>query len=182
MTSSASRIRVGIRPYAAGDLPLLQRLLGDPAMTIHLGGPDSPEAIVARHERYLGSDGSKQGLFAIVVGRDRVPAGWVGYWESSWLGEEVWECGWHVLPEFQGLGVATAATALALERARAHGVHRFAHAFPSVDNAASNAVCHRAGFELLGEVEVEYPKGSMMRSNDWRRDLDRGPTGGERVG
>ncbi len=27
------------------------------------------------------------------------------------------------------------------------------------------------GFELLGEVEVDYPTGVVMRSNDWRLDL-----------
>jgi hypothetical protein len=27
------------------------------------------------------------------------------------------------------------------------------------------------GFELLGDLEFEYPKGSFMRCNDWRYDL-----------
>lgn len=173
---------VGIRPYAAGDLGLLERLLGDPAMTVHIGGPESPEAIVARHERYVGFSGLSVGLFTIAVGPDAAPAGWVGYWESSWRGEDVWECGWHVLTRFQGRGVAAAATALALERARSRGLHRSVHAFPSIDDAGSNALCRRLGFESPGEVEVEYPKGSMMRSNDWRLDLDRDAGGGGRVG
>lgn len=140
-------------------------------MMVHLGGPETPEALLARHERYLGYDGATEGLFTILAGPDRAPAGWVGYWECSWQGEDVWECGWHVLPEFQGEGVAAAGSVLMLERARAHGRHRFVHAFPAVDNAASNALAARLGFELLGGVEVEYPKGSMMRSNDWRLDL-----------
>ena len=168
---SEARPDVALRPYGEGDLPLLQRLLGDAAMTVYLGGPESTESLEARHERYLASDPSEGGLFTIVVGPERTPAGWVGYWEASWQGAEVWECGWHVLPEFQGAGVASAATALMIARARARGRHRFMHAFPAVDNAASNALCLRLGFELLGEVEVEYPKGSMMRSNDWRLDL-----------
>lgn len=145
---------VGIRPYAVGDLGLLERLLGDPAMTVHIGGPESPEAIVARHERYVGFSGLSVGLFTTAVGPDAAPAGRVGYWESSWRGEGVWECGWHVLTRFQGRGVAAAGTAL----------------------------CRRLGFECPGEVEVEYPKGSMMRSNDWRLDLDRDAGGGGRVG
>ena len=98
--------------------------------------------------------------------------GWVGYWESEWRGEAVWECGWSVLPEAQGRGIATAAAALMIDDVRRRGAHRHLHAFPSVDNAASNALCRTLGFELLGEVEVEYPKGRLMRSNDWR--LDRG--------
>ena len=33
---------VRIEPWAAGDLPLLEQLLGDPAMMEHLGGPETP--------------------------------------------------------------------------------------------------------------------------------------------
>lgn len=139
-------------------------------MMRHLGGPESPEAIAERHERYLRSDPSKSGLFAIVsAGQD---VGWIGYWESEWEGEAVWECGWHVLPEAQGRGVATAAAALLIECVRARGGHASLHAFPSVDNAASNKVCHRAGLKLQGEVEVEYPPGSLMHANHWRMTID----------
>ena len=45
------------------------------------------------------------------------------------------------------------------------------HAFPSVENAPSNAVCRRLGFELVEECESEYPPGTPMRCNDWRLDL-----------
>ena len=83
----------------------------------------------------------------------------------------MWECGWSILPEAQGRGVATAAAALMIDDARRRGTHRRLHALPSVDNAASNALCRTLGFELLGEAEVDYPKGHMMRSNDWRLDL-----------
>jgi hypothetical protein len=31
---------VNIRPWSDGDLHLLERLLGDPAMNVHLGGPE----------------------------------------------------------------------------------------------------------------------------------------------
>jgi RimJ/RimL family protein N-acetyltransferase len=79
--------------------------------------------------------------------------------------------GWGVLPEYQGQGIATRAADLALARARETGRQRFLHAFPSVDNAASNALCRKLGFELLGESDVEYPPGHIMRCNDWRFDL-----------
>jgi RimJ/RimL family protein N-acetyltransferase len=168
---------VKIRPWASADLALLERLLGDPAMMRHLGGPESPSDIRARHERYLASDPAAGGLFAIVLGGDAV--GWVGYWESEWQGEHVWECGWHVVPAWQGQGVATAGTSLMIDAARVHGVHDRVHAFPSVGNAASNALCRHLGFGLLGEVEVEYPRGSMMRANDWLLDLRAGRSGQE---
>jgi len=151
---------------------LLERLLGDPAMMTHLGGAESADAILSRHERYLASGEADGALFTVVVGDDRVPAGWVGYWESELDGESVWECGWHVLPEFQGAGVARQAMMQVLVSVRARRTHRYLHAFPSVENSASNSLCARLGFELLGEAEVEYPKGHMMRSNDWRLDLE----------
>ena len=175
---------VRLRPWAAGDLPLLERLLGVPEMTEHIGGPEAPEQLRARHERYLHSAGKPGALFAVTVGGDGVAAGWVGYWETGWLGEKVWEAGWSVLPEFQGRGVATSATVLLVEHARMAGGHAGMHAFPSVANVPSNAVCRKAGFTLLGEVDIEYPPGHPMRSNDWcidtgaerpQRERERGP-------
>jgi RimJ/RimL family protein N-acetyltransferase len=162
---------VVIRPWVDGDLELLRRLLGEPEMMRYLGGPESPEAMEARHRRYLTADPETNGLFAVTAGDGAEPVGWAGFWESEWRGETVWECGWHVVPEAQGRGIATAATALLLEEARRRGRHREVHAFPSVGNAASNALCRTLGFRCLGEVEVEYPKGHLMRSNDWRYEL-----------
>ena len=52
------------------------------------------------------------------------------------FGEEAYEVGWMVVPEFQGRGIAVAATTQAIELAK----HRFMHAFPNVDNAPSNAM------------------------------------------
>jgi RimJ/RimL family protein N-acetyltransferase len=167
----AHRSDVDIHPWSAGDLELPERLLGDPAMTEHIGGPETPDAIRARHQRYLGADDPIGGVFAVVAGADRTAAGWVGYWETSWQGEDVWECGWSVLPEFQGQGVATAGTALMIERAKATGMRRFLHAFPAVANVPSNALCRALGFSLLGEVDVEYPPGSVTHADDWCLDL-----------
>ena len=49
------------------------------------------------------------------------------------------------------------------------------HAFPNVDNAPSNAICRKLGFDLLGPCEVEFPKGHFMTCNDWRLDLRADP-------
>src|SRR5262249_23038652 len=151
---------IDIRPWSDGDLPLLERLMGDPAMTVHLGGPETPEKIRERHERYRqGSQSDKARVFVIVVGPARVAAGSVGYWDREWRSQHVWEAGWSVLPEFQGQGVAAKAIAAVVERARAEGKYRFIHAFPSVDNGPSNAICRKARFTLQQEVEFEYPPG-----------------------
>jgi RimJ/RimL family protein N-acetyltransferase len=95
----------------------------------------------------------------------------VGYWPRVWRDQEVYEIGWAVLPAFQGRGIAGKATGQAIAAAKSERKHRFLHAFPSVDNAPSNAICRKLGFTLLGEMEFEYPKGSFMQCNDWRLDL-----------
>jgi RimJ/RimL family protein N-acetyltransferase len=163
--------RVALRPWAEGDLWLLRRLLGEPEMTRFLGGPESPEAIESRHRRYLAADPETHGLYAVTVEPGAEPVGWVGFWESEVDGEPAWECGWSVLPEAQGRGVATAATTQLIAEASRRRRHRWLIASPSVDNVASNALCRTLGFESRGETEVEYPKGRQMRSVDWRRDL-----------
>jgi RimJ/RimL family protein N-acetyltransferase len=76
--------------------------------------------------------------------------------------------GWQVLPGFQGRGLAVRATVAAIGFAAAEGRHPWAHAYPKVDNAASNGVCRKAGFTLLGECDFEFPKGNPIVCNDWR--------------
>jgi RimJ/RimL family protein N-acetyltransferase len=142
--------------------------MGDPAMTEHLGGPESEEKLLDRQRRYE-REGS--GMFKVVDAETGEAAGSVGYWEKDWRGETVYETGWMILPEFQGRGLAIAAAREVIEAARAERKHRNLHAFPSVENAPSNAICRRLGFELLGHDEFEYPKGHFMRCNDWRLEL-----------
>ncbi len=144
-------------------------------MNEHLGGPETPDKIRERHERYRAMADTGEGrMFVIVVGPAAESAGSVGYREREWQGKPVWEMGWSVLPKFQGRGLATKGVAAAIERTRAERKHRFVHAFPSVDNLPSNAVCRKVGFTLLDEFEFEYPPGSFMRSNDWSFDLSGG--------
>jgi RimJ/RimL family protein N-acetyltransferase len=63
------------------------------------------------------------------------------------------------------------ATGRAIELAKDDDKYRFMHAFPNVENAASNAICRKLGFELVEALEFEYPKGYLMTCNDWRLDL-----------
>jgi RimJ/RimL family protein N-acetyltransferase len=161
---------VTIEPWGPDDLPLLERLMGDPVMTEHLGGPETPEKIAERHERYLRAQAGDR-MFRIVDSGSGEGVGSVGYWDKEWRDQQVYEIGWLVVPEFQGRGIASAATTKAIERARSDGRHRFVHAFPSIENAASNTICRKLGFTLLEEREFEYPKGHFMRCNDWRLDL-----------
>ncbi|NBE56364.1 GNAT family N-acetyltransferase [Streptomyces boluensis] len=177
-----------LKSWSEDDFWLLVRQ-NSPEMTRHLGGPETEEKLRDRHRRYL-RPGQRDRMFRIVVdgegsdgegsagavssvgsaGRDET-AGSIGYWEQSWRGGTVWETGWAVLPEFQGRGIAVAAARLVCERAHAEHRHRYVHAFPSVANASSNSLCGRAGFELLGDADMEYPKGHWSRHNDWQFDL-----------
>ena len=59
------------------DLDLMIALLGDPAMTEHLGGPETPEALRKRLDRYLAMTPAEGRMFVISVG-PRPPAGGLG--------------------------------------------------------------------------------------------------------
>jgi RimJ/RimL family protein N-acetyltransferase len=137
-------------------------------MTAHLGGPETEVQLLERQRRYV-SEVPDQ--FKIVDESSGSAAGWVGFWERDWRETPVYEIGWAVLPPFQGRGVASAATRAALGVARDRGGRRYVHAFPSVDNAASNALCRSLGFALLGAHDFEY-RGKPMQCNDWRFDLE----------
>jgi RimJ/RimL family protein N-acetyltransferase len=163
---------ISLREWSDEDLPLLHQTMGDAAMTEHLGGPEGAEQLAARHERYLALAGSGKGhMLVIVISTASAPVGTVGYWEKDWQDELVWEIGWAVIPAYQRQGIAARATAFAIERARAEERHRFIHAFPSVTNPPSNAICRKLGFTLMGEYDFEYPVGNLLRCNDWRLDL-----------
>jgi RimJ/RimL family protein N-acetyltransferase len=147
---------------------VLLEKLNEEHMTEHLGGPESEEKLAERHARYLRPDSR---MFKIVDDATGDAVGSVGYWDRDWHGEEVYEFGWGVLPPFQGRGIASRATELAIRIARSERRHRHVHAYPSVDNDASNAICRKLGFTLLGRCEFEYPPGNFMQCNDWQLDL-----------
>ena len=173
MSGDADPAGVHLKLWSAADLHLLERTMGDAEMTKYLGGPESAEKLAERQVRYeqLGGTGTGE-MFAVVDDATGEPVGSVGYWEKEWRSGTVYETGWFVLPASQGRGIATAATALVIDRARSAGRHRFLHAFPSVENAASNAVCRKLGFTLVEEaMEFEFPPGNLLRCNDWRLDL-----------
>lgn len=162
---------IALRPWTENDLGVLHGTLGNPEMMEHLGGIETPEQIAARHRRYLDRSGAG-GMFTIRIGSDEAIAGSIGFWERQWRDLMVYETGWMVLPEYGGRGIATQSALEIVELARAEGKHRFMHAFPSTENAPSNAVCRKAGFSNLGVCTFEYPKGHFMTCNDWRFDLE----------
>jgi RimJ/RimL family protein N-acetyltransferase len=141
-------------------------------MTEHLGGPETDEQLRRRHERYVRlADSTEAFIYKVVLESTGEAVGGVNFWEREWQGKPVYEMGWAVLPEYQGRGIASATVKEAIEVARDTGSRDAIHAFPSVDNGPSNAICRKAGFQLMGEVPFEYPKGHWMRCNDWRMTL-----------
>lgn len=164
--------RVRLEPWGPDDLALVEKVMGDPRMTEHLGGPESPEKLLDRQERYarIASTGTGR-MFKVIHVDSGEGVGSVGYWEREEDGMTVWETGWNVIPEFQGRGIAGKAMQLVIDAARTDGKHRWMDAYPAVDNGASNALCRKLGFELLGECDFEFPAGNPIHGNHWRLDL-----------
>jgi RimJ/RimL family protein N-acetyltransferase len=161
-----------LQPWSEDDLPLIQKLMSDPDVMAHLGGPETPDQIERRNKRYahLTEDGIDR-MFKIVLAPNAKPAGKIGYWKKNWRDQLVYEMGWMVLPAYQGHGIATKAGKAVIELLRQEKRFPYIHAFPSVSNPASNAICRKLGFSLIEECQFEYPPGHSMTVNDWRLDL-----------
>lgn len=170
-----ARPRVRLEPYGPADLPTLERQ-NTVEMTRFLGGPESREKLLDRHERYqrYWRTGEAR-MFRIVIDETSdetgVAVGLIGFWSTTHDGDAVHETGWSVETAHQGRGIARGALVELIHDARAHGTQRWLLAFPRTDNAGSNALCRSSGFELLGEEDFEYPKGNPIVSNAWRYDL-----------
>lgn len=159
---------VDLTPWSVEDHALLHAINSDPVQMAHVGGAETDAKIADRNATYA------QDPHQLRISVDGAPAGWVGFWEREWHGEQVYEIGWSVLRAFQGRGVARRAALLALDAARATaGTDGPAsvHAFPDTGNAPSNALCARVGFVLLGEARFEYPPGTFIAVNDWQIEL-----------
>ncbi|HYF84437.1 MAG TPA: GNAT family N-acetyltransferase [Clostridia bacterium] len=148
-----------------------KRVINEPEMMEYLGGPDTKEQVLSRHKRYL-ELGDKGCMFSIILYPDLKEVGCIGYWEKVWNCEGIYEIGWSVLPSYQGKGIATGAAKLAIDAATAENKYEYIHAFPSINNLASNAICQKLGFDFISEHEFEYPLGSYMRCNNWRLKLN----------
>ncbi|OCT10974.1 GCN5 family acetyltransferase [Paenibacillus pectinilyticus] len=163
--------QVQIVPWSESDLDLL-RLINAPEMMEHLGGPETEEQLQIRHLRYLAlRENGKGHMFSIRMLPEREVVGSIGYWDSQWQGVPIYEVGWSVLPAFQGRGLASAALSAAIAHANAEAKYRWMHAFPSIHNPASNAVCRKLNFTPMSECEFEYPPGHYMQCLDWRLEL-----------
>jgi RimJ/RimL family protein N-acetyltransferase len=169
--------------YEDADFELAEALETDPVVMRELGGPIDLARVRETHRLRV----SDPWYFKIVIPASDPPIGTIGIWEKELDGAMIFETGWMVLPAFQGRGIATAALDLLIQRAREEPRFESVHAFPPVTNAASNALCRRFAFSLLGERDFVYA-GRTLRCNQWmlatpppqRHSLDRG-TSSDRV-
>lgn len=170
MTEDGGRSTPNVRlePVGEADEWLTVALETDDRVMAELGGAWTVEQARATHARRLRTvRETGSWWFKIVRGEDAVAVGSVVLWDSEWAGEPVSEAGWMVLPEDQGKGYASAAVRLLLERTAAAG-DRWGdiHASPGASNGASNAICRKAGFDLVDQGEVDYG-GRRLRVNHW---------------
>ncbi len=153
-----------LRLYQDSDLDFTRRLEMDPEVMEHLGGPQDEEAILKAHRRR--SNPVPGGDWWFVIEVDGEDAGTIGVWPHESDETAGHEVGWMVATGFQGCGVATKALAALLDRIRADERFGTVHAFPGADNEPSNALCRRAGFQLLG-VETSTYRGKPFTCNHW---------------
>jgi RimJ/RimL family protein N-acetyltransferase len=163
---------VELLDYTDADLPLTEALECDPVVMGELGGPIPKEEIPKVHRRRLDSTAKGDWWFKIVPDSSGTAAGAIGIWPTKWRGREIYEAGWMLLPEFQGKGLASEALELLLRRVRSDPRFDSVHAFPSVSNAPSNALCRKFGFTLLEECDGGYA-GRTLRCNHWELVLAR---------
>jgi RimJ/RimL family protein N-acetyltransferase len=148
---------VELMPKTPEDEWLTVALETDPRVMAELGGPWTVEEAKATHRRRMKGIGTGENWgFTVVPEPGSPPVGTIMLWPSEWDGEAISETGWMILPEHQGRGHGSAALALLLEKARADGRWGDIHAFPGATNGASNALCRKAGFELIGTGNADY--------------------------
>ncbi|WP_448006402.1 GNAT family N-acetyltransferase [Agromyces bauzanensis] len=166
---------VTLRPWSPGDLDLLRRA-NTPELMDQLGGVETDEQVIARHERYLRMQQEGTAFqFRIQIPGHPEGVGVTGYWQREHHGEHVLEAGWSVEAAYRGQGIAPAAVVAMLEHARAAGETLPVYAYPRVDNPASNAVCRKAGFTLVGEEDFEVKPGRMLHTHVWVFELAAAP-------
>lgn len=148
-------MHVELEPWGVDDLRVLRRA-NTPGLTEYLGGPESEDALGARHAEYL-AGGEAVRMFRIVV--DGADAGYAGWWEQEHDGSPAYEIGCVVEPSWQGRGVAAAALGQIIRRALAAGGGRPLVGYAHVENEASDALCRRVGFtwEGTGTFPGEQP-------------------------
>ncbi|WDZ85397.1 GNAT family N-acetyltransferase [Micromonospora cathayae] len=184
-----------LRDVEMGDGPAYVRMRCDPEIMAHLGGPFSRDRAEAQVARDVDLVASGNALIKMIVVDSPKPkpkpetgpepetepesqpepesetvAGTVTLWRHEVNGSAGAEIGWLVLPAYQGRGLARRAVSTLLGEARRDGRWGVVHAFPGVDNTASNRLCRTLGFTLVGVRDTPF-RDQVFRTNHWTIDL-----------
>ncbi|MBV8445170.1 MAG: GNAT family N-acetyltransferase [Candidatus Dormibacteraeota bacterium] len=153
------------------DAELRVRLETDPVVMRYLGGPREADDIRRVHASSIVE--AKRGecwACKVMIDESDQPAGTIALFPSTHHGEPIYEVGWIIDPAWQGRGVASIALQTLLDRARRARRFDVLHAFPAVDNIASNRLCRKSGFELMGDELLPWA-GRELHCNDWQLQL-----------
>jgi RimJ/RimL family protein N-acetyltransferase len=165
----ATLARMKLRNVRSDDVDAYVRMRCDPVMMADLGGPQSADDMVRKAARDAVEAEADREWILVILPDDSdasAVAGTVALWSDTQHEKAFSEIGWMVLPEFQGRGVAKAAVQQVIDRARADGRWGDVHAFPSIENGPSNAICRSTGFVLMGTEDTEFA-GQTFRTNHW---------------
>jgi len=148
---------IELRPWQAGDLPLLEQASADEYVTQieHLPTPFSSEAALAWIAGRTGTE------WAIVA--DGQPVGGAGFAERHV--PNMADAGYWVVAGRRGSGIATAAVEILVSRAFAAGIQRL-QAVVEPWNLASQRVLEKTGFEREGLL-----RGYLYYGDGPRRDV-----------
>ena len=138
---------------------------GDEGLLEQLTGRSDVSDIQRRYEQLNGS--GEGWMYKIVELATGSAVGCVGYWERTWHGDKIYETTLSVLPGSRGRGIETEASSRVVEVAKSEFGPRFLHAFTPVDDAWSNDLYRRLGFESAGSFEDD----AAILYTDWRLDL-----------
>ena len=159
---------VHLRPVVEADLPLVERLTGDPDEAGPFGFFGFRETAHVRRDfaenNFLAAHG---GHLAVGIGPQPAISEFVG--QVSWHRQQraptshCWNIGIQLLTRARGHGYGTAAQRLLAEYLFAHTQLNRVEAETEVENAAERRALEKAGFTFEGIV-----RGSCFRDGCWR--------------
>ncbi|WP_131740134.1 GNAT family N-acetyltransferase [Actinomadura roseirufa] len=169
--------QVELRPAAEDDLPVIERLNGDPELAgPFLWGGWSDPGRVRRRWAEDGLLGEDTGTLVVARGDDAV--GYTSYRRVvTGRRSSCWSIGISLLPEARGRGVGTRAQRLLVAYLFAHTQANRVQAETEVDNIAEQRALEKAGFTREGVMRGTGFRDGRFRDEVLygilRRDVDR---------
>ena len=155
--------RLGFRTWSMEDVPLAVKLWGNTEVTRTFGGPFSEPQIMERLAREIANQlAYKLQYWPVFHLEDAEFAGCCGL-RSYKEGKQIFELGFHFLPQFWGKGLATEAAQAVISYAFGPLALKGLFAGHHPDNAASAHVLKKLGFRYTHD-EIYPPTGELHPS------------------